>query len=628
MIAWALYAMSISLCLGAAALAAERANRLRRRPTRWIWLGVMIASVVIPAVISFVIVEVPDFAAEDGQSVLLRLRDTTLPSLAPATWVAQFDGASTSDVDEWFARLWTGGTVAMLLLLLGICIHWLRRTRAWELVELRGHRVYVADDVGPAVIGFFRPCIVLPRWIVSAGHGGIDAVLAHEREHVEARDPHLLLASLVFIVAMPWNLPLWWVVLRLRRAIEIDCDARVVSGGRDAIAYGSLLLDVNQRRGAASLAAIALTGRHSFLETRIRIMLATRSPAWRWMAAACALVCIAMIALAAHISPPSFLASQRVATVDDGSFDALAGYYHFGGDMVMHVRRSNEGRFVHLAGQRPWEIRAKSKRHWVSKSPYGEYEFAVDARGDANGVTFRQNGNSYSGRRVSASFGMELQRAFVSRVDEQRATAGTQEAVRHIVAELQKHAPDYARVMPGLAARLDKSLIGRRAELQAYGALENVSFVGVSAGGSDIYRAEFERGTDEITIRLAPDGRISRLDFEEWSSTIQKDAAAERYQRQKPYEHSEAILGRLIETIREGKPSYGDLSPGMAATVREQLASLQLGVVSFGALRSVTFDRVAPNGWDVFSVRFDRAVIACSIELRHDGKVTGLIWDM
>jgi hypothetical protein len=155
-----------------------------------------------------------------------------------------------------------------------------------------------------------------------------------------------------------------------------------------------------------------------------------------------------------------------------------------------------------------------------------------------------------------------------------------------------------------------------------------VSFAGVSAGGSDIYKAEFEHGTDAITIRLAPDGRISRLDFEEWSTAVQMNASAERFQRQKPYAQSEEILGRLIETIRVGKPSYQDLSPGMAATVREQLASLQLGVVSFGALRSVTFDRVAPNGWDVFSVRFDHAVIACSIELRHDGKVTGLIWDM
>lgn len=628
MIAWALYAMCISLCLGAAALAAERVNLLRRRATRWIWLGVMIASVLIPAAISFIAIEVPDFATADGETVLVRLRDTTAPTLAPAAWVAEIDGASTPDADTVFATIWIAGSAGVFLLLCGVGFHWLRRVRAWERVEVHGQQVYVAENVGPAVIGFFRPCIVLPRWIVSSAHGGIDAVLAHEREHVEAGDPHLLLASLVFIVAMPWNLPLWWVVLRLRRAIEVDCDARVVKGGRDAVAYGSLLLDLNQRKDGTSLAAIALTERHSFLETRIRIMLAARNPAWRWAAAALACVCVAMVALAAHISPPSFVASQRVAAVDDQTFDVMAGYYHFGGDMVMQVSRSDGGRFVHLAGQRPWEIQAQTKRRWISKSPQGEYEFAVDERGDTNALTFRQNGNAYSGRRVSAAFGAELQRAFAARVGEQRPSAGTQEAVRYIVAELQKDHPAFARVMPGLSARLGRSLAGRRAELQAYGALKEVSFAGVSAGGSDIYKAEFEHGTDEITIRLAPDGRISRLDFEEWSTTVQKNASAERFQRQKPREQSEAVLGRLIETIRVGEPSYEDLSPGMAATVRQQLASLQLGVVSFGPLQSITFDRVAPNGWDVFSVRFDHAVIACSIELRHDGKVTGLVWDM
>jgi hypothetical protein len=339
-------------------------------------------------------------------------------------------------------------------------------------------------------------------------------------------------------------------------------------------------------------------------------------------------VCVALIALAAHFNPPSLLASQRAPAVDDETFESLAGYYHFGGDMVMQVRRSEATRVAHLAGQRPWQIQAQTKRRWVSKSPAGEYEFALDERGNATALTFRQNGNAYLGRRVSAAFGSELQRAFAARVSEQRASDGTLAAVRYILAELRKERPDYARVMPGLAARLDKSLTGRRAQLEAYGALKNVSFAGVSVGGSDIYKAEFEYGIDEIAVRLAPDGRISRLDFEEWSTMAEKHASAERFQRQRPHERSEAILGRLIETIRMGKPSYEDLSPGMAETVREQLAPLQLGVVSFGGLRSITFDRVAPNGWDVFSVRFDRAVIACSIELRDDGKVTGLIWDM
>jgi bla regulator protein blaR1 len=624
--AWALYAICISLTLGLAAATAEHVYRLRRRPTRWIWLSALIASILIPATISFVSIEVPQYSSVAHDTVLVRLRDTTAQSLAPERWVANVGPVNTPDADAVFATAWIAGAVSVALFIVCLCVHWMRRTRSWERTELRGEVVYVADEVGPAVVGFFRPCIVLPRWALTSSH--IDAVLAHEREHIDAHDPQLLLASLAFVCVMPWNLPLWWTVGRLRRAIEIDCDTRVVRGGRDAVAYGSLLLDINQRQPDRSLAVVALTERASFLETRIRIMLAARSPLWRWSAAALTFVSVAMIATAAHVKPPSFFASQRAIAVSDETFDALGGYYHFGGQMVMRVGRDGERRFVKLSGQRAWPIRAQSTHRWVSTSPDGEYEFELNERGDVERLGFRQNGNAYTARRVSASTGQELERAFAAKVSEQTPTPGSEEAVRRVVGELLKDRPDYSLAMPGLESNLRRNITGRRAELQSYGALRGISFAGVTAGGSDIYKVEFERWTEEVTIRMAPDGRISRLSFDEWSSPLQRDALAERFQRQKPHDQSEAILAGLIETVRAGKPNYEDLSPGMAATVREQLASLQLGVVSFGKLQSITFDRVAPNGWDVFSVRFDHAVIACSIELRRDGKVTGLLWDM
>ncbi|UUZ52386.1 hypothetical protein LP419_22985 [Massilia sp. H-1] len=44
-----------------------------------------------------------------------------------------------------------------------------------------------------------------------------------------ARDPQLLGLALLVLVAMPWNLPMWWQLRRLRHAIEVDCDARVLA---------------------------------------------------------------------------------------------------------------------------------------------------------------------------------------------------------------------------------------------------------------------------------------------------------------------------------------------------------------------------------------------------------------
>lgn len=54
---------------------------------------------------------------------------------------------------------------------------------------------------------------------------------------------------------MPWNPALWWIVRRLRLAIETDCDRRVLHAGTDVHAYGVLLLNAAARYARAPLLA-------------------------------------------------------------------------------------------------------------------------------------------------------------------------------------------------------------------------------------------------------------------------------------------------------------------------------------------------------------------------------------
>jgi hypothetical protein len=436
-----------------------------------------------------------------------------------------------------------------------------------------------------------------------------------------------LLASLIFICAMPWNLPLWWVVLRLRRAIEIDCDARVLRDGRDPVAYGSLLLDINQQQSSPSLTAVALTERPSLLETRIRLMLGMRGPLWRWATTSFVCACVVSIALATQIGPPD-LRGTRSVYVSDEAFDRIAGYYHFGGLMVMHVGREGSRRFAKLTGQRPWVMEARSSRVYASKSPGTEYEFATDRNGDVRSAVLRQDGNTFTARRVTDAVGRDLERSFTAKIDAQTPTVGTKEALKRVLIELQSGQPDYTKMMPALAAAIRKNLPGRQAELVSYGRLQAIEFEGVTPGGSDVYKASFEKGANEVIVRLTGDGRLTRLIFDEWQDRETMDREGERYQRQQPLAGSAPALAKLIASLSAGEVGEAELSPGMIAVVRQQMASLQLGLASFGALQSITFDRVAPNGWDVFSVRFEHAVIQCSIELREDGKIVSILWDM
>ena len=104
---------------------------------------------------------------------------------------------------------------------------------------------------------------------------------------------------------MPWNLPLWWQLRRLRYAIEIDCDARVLKGGVDPAHYGETLIVVGERQSAYVGAVAAMSESKSFLEERIEHMI--RKPVrWRRLGAATlASFAIALTALAAQVSPPN-----------------------------------------------------------------------------------------------------------------------------------------------------------------------------------------------------------------------------------------------------------------------------------------------------------------------------------
>jgi hypothetical protein len=88
---------------------------------------------------------------------------------------------------------------------------------------------------------------------------------------------------------MPWNAALWWLMVRLGMAVELDCDARVLRDA-DARSYGDLLLEVARpRSGPRLIGATAFAERADQLERRIRAITRGRRRASRGARAAAAL---------------------------------------------------------------------------------------------------------------------------------------------------------------------------------------------------------------------------------------------------------------------------------------------------------------------------------------------------
>ena len=106
-----------------------------------------------------------------------------------------------------------------------------RAAAGWDRQRLGSEEFLVSDGLGPAVLGFFRPKIILPPWTLKLQPEKLEMILVHEKEHQAAKDPALLALGVFLAATTPWNPALWWMARRLHLAVEADCDARVLARG-------------------------------------------------------------------------------------------------------------------------------------------------------------------------------------------------------------------------------------------------------------------------------------------------------------------------------------------------------------------------------------------------------------
>ena len=283
---WMLYSLLVSALVAVAAWVLEEVCRLTGRPVRWVWLGalgVTLALVALaplrgapPRTVVFparVVDGGAAPAARESSGVLAALADaaSAVRQLADDALAAAVKGAERVP-EEVLAGGWLALSAALLAVAAGTLLRARAERRRWPLHEMEGTPVRVAPRVGPAVLGVRAPEVVVPRWLLEAPPEEQRLVVLHEREHIRARDPLLLAAGCMAAALVPWNPAAWWMLLRLRTAVELDCDARVLRHGVRPLAYGTLLIDMAGRGPGLTLGAPAMAGSPSSLERRLRAM--------------------------------------------------------------------------------------------------------------------------------------------------------------------------------------------------------------------------------------------------------------------------------------------------------------------------------------------------------------------
>jgi bla regulator protein BlaR1 len=132
-------------------------------------------------------------------------------------------------------------------------------------------------DIEPAVARVFRPVVLLPAALLGRlSEPQMNAVLAHELEHIERRDN--LKANIHRLVeTLFWFHPaVWWIGRQLLEERERACDERVLDSGHDGADYAAGILEVCRHcRAGAFVSAAATSGD---LTRRVRFILGNSRP--------------------------------------------------------------------------------------------------------------------------------------------------------------------------------------------------------------------------------------------------------------------------------------------------------------------------------------------------------------
>jgi hypothetical protein len=318
---------------------------------------------------------------------------------------------------------------------------------------------------------------------------------------------------LFLLVLMPWNLPLWWQLRRLRYAIEVDCDARVLKEGLDANHYGKTLIAVGERQSAFIGAVAAMSESKSFLEERIKIMVQKPSKGWSVAAAALGGLSLVLVAVAAEVGPPNATQSSGVnqftaVNLDATVLDRYTGDYQLAPHVVVGVTRDGNRLFAQLTGQPKAEIFARSESEFFYKIVDAQISFDTDPQGRASGLVLHQHGADMAAPRIDVANAEQINAAAAAKVQSQIATPGSEAAVRHLVAGINSGNPNYSEMSPALAKAMRAQLPQLAASLAQLGAVQSIEFRGVGNQGFDVYEVRHENGISRWKIVLGTDGII------------------------------------------------------------------------------------------------------------------------
>jgi hypothetical protein len=342
----------------------------------------------------------------------------------------------------------------------------------------------------------------------------------------------------------------WWLHNRIADLAEARSDAAAIQDIGDRVRYAEILLDFAggaTRSVVAPAMARARTVRHR-VERILGESIVPRKMDWKaWAALAASIVPLTAIAagtVVAQVAVPGQAqvvvtpdptgqptALQRLEQakrrleqvkrrtevyVDPKILDNYVGYYQLDPIKVLTLTRLGNRLHVKLTGRDFLPLYPESSQKFFYKGIKvpAQISFATDPQGRATGLTLHQYGMEQFAKRIEEADAKTAEEAFAKRLKEPTPQPGSEAALRKQIEAFQQGQPAYHEMSESLASVTRPQLVRIQRRLATLGALQSISFRGVSIGGRDIYEAKFENGLAICRIYMAQDGKIQALRFE------------------------------------------------------------------------------------------------------------------
>lgn len=133
----------------------------------------------------------------------------------------------------------------------------------------------------------------------------------------------------------------------------------------------------------------------------------------------------------------------------------------------------------------------------------------TDVDGQVTGLMLHQGGYVRPAAKVAPVVAEVAQAELQLRISNNTPGRGTEAALRHQIETIQRGAPDYDAMGPGLAKATREQLQQLTQLMQGMGRIRSIVFRRVLPNGTDVYVATFVHGRLECTIApLSADGKV------------------------------------------------------------------------------------------------------------------------